>query len=82
MEQLAGTNHKIPSKYPGGKSEISFSLWEKYGKRRIYYSFWHYNRRGKPAGSSQGKGYIDLGTSEIIAPPSDRIIIRRLLEEK
>jgi len=80
--ELAGKTHKIPSKYAGGKSEISFSLWEKSGKSRLYYSFRHYNRRGRPAGSSQGKGYIDLETGEIVAPPSDRIIIRRLLEGK
>lgn len=79
MEHLAGTIHQIASKYAGGKSEISFRLWENYGQRRLYYSFQHYNRQGRPTGHNQGKGYIDLDSGEIVAPPSDRIVIRKLV---
>lgn len=80
MEQLIGT-HEIAPKHTGWKRTISFHLWENYGKRRLYYSFREYNRQGRPAGHNQGQGYIDLDSGEIEAPPSDRIIIRKLLQE-
>ena len=80
MKKLIGT-HEIAPKQTGWKSTITFKLWEKYGKSRLYYSFQHYNRQGRPAGRNDGKGYIDLDSGEIKAPPSDRRIIKKLLED-
>ena len=78
--RLAGETREVPSKYAGGRTEVRFSLWEKYGKSRLYYSFQHYDRHGRPTGHHEGRGYIDLESGEIVAPPSDRIMIRKLVE--
>jgi len=70
---------EIAPKQTGWTSKIRFNRWQNYGKDRLYYSFSHTNRHGKPVGHSKGKGYIDLQTGEVEAPPNDRRIIKSLV---
>jgi hypothetical protein len=70
---------EIPAKHTGWTSTIRFNRWTKYGKDRLYYSFSHTNRHGKPSGHSKGKGFINVQTGEVEAPPSDRGLIRNLV---
>jgi len=83
MEQLKQIGRmEIPPKHTGWMSYIDFRPWEGHGLKRLYYNFSHYNRDGRPSGHSQGKGFIDLNTGEVQAPPSDKRLIRKILSEQ
>jgi hypothetical protein len=83
QEQIQAINKmqevKIAPKHTGWRSVIRFNRWEKYGHVRLYYSFAHYDRNGQMRNSSKGKGYIDLNSGEVKAPPSDKILIKKAL---
>ena len=77
-KMIAIEEAEINAKYSGGSSKIKFNRWQKYGKDRLYYSFQHVTKSGNFK-HHKGNGYIDLETGEVSAPPSDCVIIKKLV---
>jgi hypothetical protein len=71
---------EVNPKHTGWTRKIRFNRWTKYGKDRLYYSITDYDRKGKNRNHYTGKGYIDLQSGEVTAPPSERIMLKGLIE--
>jgi hypothetical protein len=81
LEQIRGMEEaEITPKHTGWKRIMRFNRWQNYGKDRLYYAFIDYGRNGQQRNYSKGKGYIDLQTGSVEAPPADRRLIKNLLE--
>ena len=81
MEQLDGLSIKVDGKYEGHTRRVTFSLWEKYGKRRVYASYNDYDRHGKPRGYGKFNGYYDLDAGEYNGPVKEKLIFEQALAE-
>lgn len=80
-EKLAGRTVEITPKQTGWTSKVTFNLWEKYGKRRLYMAYTDYDRKGARRNHYQDKGYIDLDANEVMASPSTTRLVNEIVSK-